>query len=67
MWQFVYLFDLQALRLYLNYWASEANPTPQGCLSIFHVIMCRFVCFGKPKCIGGITWPKNAHAQFWAV
>ena len=29
--------------------------------------MCRFVCLSMPKCIGGITWPKNAHAQFWAV
>ena len=33
------------------------------------------VCLGKPiqniymaKCVGGITWPKHAHAQsqFWA-
>ena len=29
--------------------------------------MCRFVCLDMPKCVGGITWPKNAHAQFWAV
>ena len=29
--------------------------------------MCRFVYLGMPKCEGGITWPKNAHAQFWAV
>ena len=31
------------------------------------IYMCRFVCLGMPKCVGGITWPKNAHAQFWAV
>ena len=29
------------------------------------IYMCRFVCLGMPKCVGGITWPKNAHAQFW--
>ena len=29
----------------------------------FACYMCRFVCLGMPKCVGGITWPKNAHAQ----
>ena len=31
------------------------------------IYVCRFVCLGMPKCVGGITWPKNVHAQFWAV
>ena len=31
------------------------------------MIMCRFVCLGMPKCVGGIKWSKNVHAQFWAV
>ena len=29
--------------------------------------MYRFLCLGMLKCLGGITWPKNARAQFWAV
>ena len=31
------------------------------------IYMCRFVCLDMPKSVGGITWPKNAHAPFWAV
>ena len=35
--------------------------------------VCMSVCLLQeirmPKCMGGITWPKHAHAQsqFWAV
>ena len=48
---------------------GRAKRAPHwGVKSIFRVIyMCRFVCLGMPKCVGGITWPKNTHAQFWAV
>ena len=49
-------------------WASEASPTLGCSIEISHdIYMCQFVCLGMPKCIGGITWPKNVHAQFWAV
>ena len=54
-------------------WASEASPT-LGCSIDFRVIyICvsvrRSMCLCVQKCIGGITWPKHAHArsQIWAV
>ena len=45
------------------YWASETSPTLGFSIEIRVIYMCRFVCLGMPKCVGGITWPKNAHAQ----
>ena len=50
-------------------WMSEASPT-LGVQSRFCMIyICQFV-YGKPiqkncmpKCLGGITWSKHAHAQ----
>ena len=32
------------------------------------IYICRYV-YRVPKCVGGITWSKHAHAQsqFWAV
>ena len=47
-------------------WESEASPT-LGCSIEISRDMCQFVCLRMPKCVGGITWSKNAHAQFWAV
>ena len=53
-------------------WASEASPT-MGCLIEISRDICQYVGLSKkicmPKCVGGITWTKHAHAQskFWAV
>ena len=56
-------------------WASEASPTLGCSIEISRDIYMsvgrsvgRYVCRG-PKCVGGITWAKRAHAQsqFWAV
>ena len=45
-------------------WASEASPTLGCSIEIsrdIHVSVCMStVC---KKCVGGITWPKDAHAQ----
>ena len=55
-------------------WASEASPTLGSSIEISRDIMsvCMSVCLQKiriPKCVGGITWSKHAHAQsqVWAV
>ena len=52
-------------------WASGASPTLGCSIEISRDI---YICVGlyvhrMPKCVGGITWPKHAHAQnqFWAV
>ena len=52
-------------------WASEASPTLGCSIEIsrdIYVLVGRYIC-RVPKCLGGITWPKHAHAQgqFWAV
>ena len=41
---------------------SKASPT-LGCLIEISRDIYPFVCLRKPKCVGGITWPKHAHAQ----
>ena len=43
----------------LDDWASEANPTLRSSIKISRDM---YVCLGA-KGIGGITWPKYAHAQ----
>ena len=57
--------------MYINNWASAASPT-LGCSIISRDICCRsVVCLKEThtkntyvkKCVGGITWPKNEHAQ----
>ena len=54
-------------------WVSEASPT-LGCsierFRMIYICMCvGLYVYRMPKYIGGITWPKHAHAQskFWAV
>ena len=44
---------------------GRAKQVPHsGVQSRFRMIyMCRFVCLGMPKCMGGITLPKNTQAQ----
>ena len=51
--------EIVAILHHKNNWASEASPT-------LNIYMC--VCRG-PKSVGGIMWPKRAHAQsqYWAV
>ena len=58
-------------------WASEASPTLGCSIEIScDIYVCMSVFLGKPiqkrrmpKCVGGIMWPKHAHAQsqIWAV
>ena len=43
-------------------WPSEASPTLRCSIEISRDIY-PFVCLRMPKCVGGITWPKHAHAQ----
>ena len=63
----------------LDNWASEARPT-LGCsieisrdiyMSVGHQSVGWSVGMSvmSKKCVGGITWPKRAHAQsqIWAV
>ena len=44
---------------------GRAKRAPHSGVQLrFHVIyMCQFVCLGMPKCMGGITLPKNTQAQ----
>ena len=58
--------------VYMLNWASEASPTLGCSIEIsrdiyIYMCVCQFVCLRMPKCVGGITRPKNAHAQFWTV
>ena len=67
--QFIYIIYEHYIYIhtYMNCWASEASTTLGCSIEISRDIMCRFVCLGMPKCVGGITWTKNAHAQLRAV
>ena len=58
--------------MYINNWASTASPTLGCSIEISRDICMSVGGFSKrnpykkyvcQKCVGGITWPKNAHAQ----
>ena len=40
----------------------------QSRFRVIYIYLCMYVCRVQ-KCVGGIMWPKHAHAQsqFWAV
>ena len=74
-WRITYNLEKTLLCKFLFLWSNQiligrAKRAPHcGVQSRFRVIyyMCQFLCLGMPNCVGGITWPKNAHAHFWAV
>ena len=47
-----------------NNWARQASPTLGCSIEISRDI---YVGLYVLVCVGGITSPKNAHAQYWAV
>ena len=64
---------LTSLEISQNHLENEASHTTGLFNRVFDNYMCMSVCrfvYGKPiqnicmpKCVGGITWPKHAHAQ----